>query len=72
MPVVRIEGVEALLVSLSVIMLSAFTVFAKTSALAVGDAYSLGILATFFTQLGTNCNRLFTTMSLYEVPRTSY
>ena len=34
---------------------------------------SPGNLATFFTKLGTNCNRIFfTTVSFYEVPRTSY
>ena len=30
-------------------------------------------LATFFTKLGTNCNRIcFTTVSFYEVSRTPY
>ena len=37
------------------------------------DHYSPGNLATFFTQLGTNCNRIFfTTVSFYEVSRTPY
>ena len=69
--------VDWVIILLSCAPVSVFVLRVITINNAVGTALkfsnSPGNLATFFTQLGTNCNIIcFTTVSFYEVSRTPY